>query len=372
MSPLRTSRTFLRALTLAALVCGLLGSSAADAAGSATLASAKGDVKVRAPKAKSYAAIQKGADVADGSRLKVGDDGEAVVRFADGTETTVRAKTEIIVRAPAKDEKQPAAAVVFFGRVWSNVAKASGGQNSFEVRSANAVAGVRGTKFEVGVADDGSTRVVVSEGTVAVEGEDAGEVPVGGGYEVESDSAGKLEGKKKAAKDADWAGWFSKRAKQLEKNGLAVAKSLDGRLNAKKAKVEKLVKQQKALRQTIERLEADKAKGADTDAELQQTLEELERVTARLEDMKQRLEGSFGLFERWNTIAQRGGMQGGGEVQRMAADIAKIAADFADMIEEGTDQSEEGMDELMDEMKDVKGAKKKNRPKDSAGDELFR
>lgn len=369
MSIARTSRTSSLVLVLA---WGLFGATVAEAAGSATLASAKGDVKARAPKAKSYAAVQAGAALADGSRLKVGDDGEALVRFADGTETTVRAKSEIIVRAPAKDDKQPAAAVVFFGRVWSNVAKASGGQNSFEVRSANAVAGVRGTKFEVGVADDGSTRVVVTEGTVAVEGEGEDEVPVGGGYEVESDHGGKLAGKKKAPKDADWSGWFSKRAKQLEKNGLAVAKSLDGRLNQKKAKVEKLVKEQKALRQQIERLEADKAKGADVDGDLQDKLEALEKVTARLEDMKQRLEGSFGLFERWNTIAQRGGMQGGAEVQRMAADIQKIAADFADMIEEGTDQSEEGMDELMDDMQDVKGAKKKNRPKDSAGDELFR
>jgi exonuclease VII small subunit len=333
----------------------------------------RGDVKVRGPKDKSYSAASKGASLADGTRLKSGDDGEATIRFGDGTESTLRAKSEIIVRAPGKQEKEPNAVVLFFGRVWSKVAKASGAKESFEVRSANAVAGVRGTDFEVGVADDGSTRVVVKEGAVAVEGgeEDGKETRVNGGYEVESDNGGKLADRKKAPGDPDWAGWFSKRAKEMEKQGLKVAKALDGRLNAKRAKVEKLVAQQKSLRKEIERLEAAKENGADTGAELNAKLAELERVTERLEDMRARLEGSFGLFERWDAMAKGGGMQGGGEVSKMASDIAKIAADFADMIEEGTDQSEEGMDEMMDDMKDVKGAQKKQRPKKNSGDELF-
>lgn len=359
-------------LLLPVFCASMFASGAAFAEGSAKLISAKGDVRTRGAKEKSYSAVSKGASIADGSRLRTGEDGEAVLRFDDGTESTLRAKSEIIVSANKKEDQEPNGITLFFGRLWSKVAKASGGEETFEVRSANAVAGVRGTQFEVGVADDGSTRVVVTEGKVDVGGEDEGKpTNIGAGYEIESDSDGKMDGRKKFGGDADWNGWFSKRAKQMEKQGLKVAKALDGRLNRRKAKVEKLVAEQKQLRQTIEKLEAQKAQGADVDDQLQTKLDELERVTARLEDMKVRLEGAFGLFERWGAMAKQGGMQGGEEVSRMSSDIAKVAADFADMIEEGTDMSQEGMDEMMEDMKDVRGAQKKQRPKQNAKDELF-
>jgi len=351
----------------------LLFAGTAYAQASAKLIAAKGDVKTRGPKEKTYTAVSKGASIENGARVRTGDDGEATLRFDDGTESTVRAKSEIIVDVHQKKESEPNAITVFFGRLWSKVAKASGGEQTFEVRSANAVAGVRGTQFEVGVADDGSTRVVVSEGKVDVGGEDEGGKPtnISAGYEVETDNGGGMGGSKKTSGDPDWAGWFSKRAKEMEKQGLKVAKALDGRLNQRKAKVEKLVAQQKALRKEIERLEASKSHGEEVDDQLQAKLSELERVTARLEDMKARLEGAFGLFERWGAIAQRGQMQGGEEIVRMSSDIARVAADFADMIEEGTDMSQEGMDDMMDDMRDVKGAQKKQRPKKNAKDELF-
>jgi ferric-dicitrate binding protein FerR (iron transport regulator) len=335
---------------------------------SVRLAGAKGDVEVRGPKEKSFSAARSGSDIADGSRLKTGDDGEAQLKFPDGTESTVRAKSEIIVRAVASGSKEPNAVILFFGRLWSHAAKASGAGESYEVRSANAVAGVRGTKFEVGVADDGSTRVIVTEGAVGVGGDDdkSGPVNVSSGYEIESNGEGRLAGSKKAAQDPDWDGWFSKRARELEKNGLAVARDLDGRLNERRAKLKRLVAEAKQYRQQIEQLEKQKKGGADVNAQLQETLGKLEKTTARLEDMKRRLEGAFGMFERWGDMANRGMMQGGGEMKKMVSDVQKMAAEFADMIEEGTDMSQEGMDDMMHDMKNTKPKKQK-----SAKDELF-
>ena len=54
------------------------------------------------------------------------------------------------------------------GNVWANVTKALGGEARFEVKTENAVAGVRGTTFRVDASKDKSCVVKVYSGTVAV------------------------------------------------------------------------------------------------------------------------------------------------------------------------------------------------------------
>lgn len=348
--------------------CLFLGLHPRAAGASTELREHKGDVSVRLPQEKGYAPASSGAVLPEGTRLRTGQDGEATIRFEGGEESKVRPRSEIIVRASSSSEGRTSGIVLFFGRVWSKIAKSAGAGNTFEVRSANAVAGVRGTEFEVGVADDGSTRVIVGDGVVAVEGDDAASpVEVARGWEIEGSSAGHLDGRKKAEQKPDWDGWFSARAKQLEKQGIRVARDLEGRLNRRREKVEALLKEQRGLRKAIEALEVKKETGSKVDGELKEKLSALERVTSRLEDMKARLHGAFGLFARWGALARKGGMDGAEDLGKMSDNIAKVAADFADMIEEGTDQSEEGMDDMLDDMK--KG--KKDRPTKNAGDELF-
>ncbi len=339
--------TTMRGIGLAALLSVWLAAPAF--AGNATVEALSGSVKIRPPGAQNYDSVARGQKLQHGARVKTGKDGRATLKFEDGSKVEVRPESEILVRAPETAQK-PNGVLLFFGRVWSKVTKSAGGSNSFEVQSANAVAGVRGTDFEVGVADDGSTRVVVSNGKVTVEGDDQGGSELGPGDEVESDGEGELSKKKRSGKDADWNGWFAARAKALEKEGLKVAKNLDGRLERRRAKVEALVKEQRALRKQIESLEAQRAEGADVEADLQDALAKLERVTERLQDMEARLQSAYGMFERWGAVAEKGGMDGAEELGRMAHNIARVAADFADMIEEGTDQSEEGMDEMLQEM----------------------
>jgi len=60
------------------------------------------------------------------------------------------------------------------GNVWANVTKALGGEARFEVKTENAVAGVRGTTFRVDASKDKSVVVRVYSGTVAVA---AGAIP---------------------------------------------------------------------------------------------------------------------------------------------------------------------------------------------------
>ncbi len=54
------------------------------------------------------------------------------------------------------------------GKVWAKVKKAVGGEEKFEVKTENAVAGVRGTIFRVDYREDKATVVKVYSGAVAV------------------------------------------------------------------------------------------------------------------------------------------------------------------------------------------------------------
>ncbi len=345
-SPMRALRLLI--IPLAGLIFGL--PDVATAAGpTARVVTVAGDVKGRPPKSEAYGRLTDGDRVPYGSRIRTGAKGQATLLFDDGTQVKVRAQSEVLVRPRPK--KEVSGVVLFFGRVWSKVAKSVGGKTSFEVESANAVAGVRGTEFEVGVADDGSTRVRVTEGTVAVHGDtNPNTVPISAGFEVQSDTAGSLAKRSKSKRNPNWEGWFSKRARVLQKRGLKVARHLEGRLDKRKSKVQRLVRKMRALKGEVEALEKRARSGADVQRELQSKLQELEKVTARLEDMKDRLQAAFGMFERWGEVAAKGSMQGSEQVSALAQDVRKVAKEFADMIEEGTDLSEDGMNDMMDEM----------------------
>lgn len=360
--------SFFRHLLFSAVV--LAGSvSAASAAPTVLLKASKGDVQVRVPGAKAYASVDQGARLSNGTRLRTGAGAEATLIYDDGSQARVHPKSEIIVRASNKPKTNPNGAVLFLGRIWSKVAKSAGGDTSFEVRSANAVAGVRGTEFEVGVGLDGAAMVRVKEGTVGVEGDDEAPVAeVKGGYTVVSSGVGRLGKVGRAKRKFRWVNFFTRHARQMEKRGLKVARSLDGRLNRRRAKVEKLIAKQRMLRKKVESLGARRKRGENVTREMVATVKQMRKVNARLEDMRARLEGAFGLFERWNEAAQGGKMANAGKIRGMANNIAKIAADFADMIEEGTDLSEEGMDDLMNDMSEGK----MTGPGDSAADELFK
>lgn len=351
--------------------CGLAGLSApvALAADSVVvLRKVVGRVEVRPDPKGDWIAGSDGTTLPDNGRVRTGAAASVAFIFPDGSESRVAERAELVVH-PDREKKQPSGVVLFFGRLWAKVAHRGEGSAGFEVKSANAVAGVRGTEFEVGVADDGSTRVIVSDGRVAVSADaDDKEVDVGAGYEVEGDGQGHLRSRSKAGPDPKWATWFSERAKALEKRGVEVAKNLNGRLDRRRAKVEKLLAEQKSLRQEIERLERQAKMGRPAGTALKTKLEALERVTARIEDMKRRLDAAFGMFERWGEVAGAGRFPGAATLRAMSVDVGKIARDFADMIEEGTDLSEEGMEDMMEDM----GKGKRDRPTRGADEELFR
>jgi hypothetical protein len=95
------------------------------------------------------------------------------VKLADGSVVRLgpTSKAEVQAAAFGKSvEDRNVSAKLLVGKVWANVAKAVGGEQRFEVKTENAVAGVRGTTFRVDAATDRSVVVKVYSGTVAVAG----------------------------------------------------------------------------------------------------------------------------------------------------------------------------------------------------------
>lgn len=103
------------------------------------------------------------------TRLEVKLADESVLRLGPLSRAALQSAT-----FGATVEERRVSAKLLVGQVWANVAKAVGGEARFEVRTENAVAGVRGTTFRVDAAKDRSVVVRVYSGTVAVA---AGAVP---------------------------------------------------------------------------------------------------------------------------------------------------------------------------------------------------
>jgi hypothetical protein len=82
-------------------------------------------------------------------------------------------------------EDRQVSAKLQVGNVWAKVAKTVGGESRFEVKTENAVAGVRGTTFRVDAAQDRSVVVKVYNGTVAVAGTHVPRPEHGAGDEAE-------------------------------------------------------------------------------------------------------------------------------------------------------------------------------------------
>jgi len=93
------------------------------------------------------------------------------VKLGDGSVLRLGPSSKVEVAAAAFGktvEDRNVSAKLLVGKVWANVAKAVGGEQRFEVKTENAVAGVRGTTFRVDAATDKSVVVKVYSGTVAV------------------------------------------------------------------------------------------------------------------------------------------------------------------------------------------------------------
>jgi hypothetical protein len=93
------------------------------------------------------------------------------VTLRDGSALRLGPGSRVALDAAAftkDDDRRQVSVRLLIGNAWANVAKVAGGEARFEVRTENAVAGVRGTTFRVDAAEDQSVVVKVYGGSVAV------------------------------------------------------------------------------------------------------------------------------------------------------------------------------------------------------------
>jgi len=131
----------------------------------------KGDVDSSLDKGTTWTHVKRGAEVASGSLLKTGEGSRAELTFSDGSVVRVGPASQLKVEGAAFDGKSKEVkveATLVAGSAWAKVAKLVGDDSKFQVKTANAVAGVRGTVFRVNVDRDEATVVKVYNGAVAV------------------------------------------------------------------------------------------------------------------------------------------------------------------------------------------------------------
>jgi hypothetical protein len=165
----QTTRFTLAASAAFALV--LSSTSAFAATGAAVATFVKGTVEVGSVEAGPFTKLKRNGDISPGSFVKTGEDSRAELKFVDGSVLRLGPSSVLKVEAGAFDATKKEVkvdATLVGGKAWANVSKLVGSESKFEVRSANAVAGVRGTVFRINVERDAATVVKVYDGAVAV------------------------------------------------------------------------------------------------------------------------------------------------------------------------------------------------------------
>lgn len=117
----------------------------------------KGDVQIENSKTKKSSKAQVNSEVCSGDGITAGKDSRAKVEMVDGNEINISPDTKIILESyefNPEQQKKKVTLNVMFGKVRANVKQkydepdSSGtAQNTFQVKTKTAVAGVRGTDF---------------------------------------------------------------------------------------------------------------------------------------------------------------------------------------------------------------------------------
>jgi hypothetical protein len=170
---------------LIALLCFSFASSAEKKAASteATVTMIEGTAQVFTKEATAGLTLKKGSKLKRGQEVRVGANSKMEIRFPDGTVMRLSEKSRLVMDEVLYDKRTENNNVkvnLAVGKLWANVKKLVTPESRVEVRTSNAVAGVRGTVYRVNVEEDKSALVRVYDGSVYVANppkEEAGKPP---------------------------------------------------------------------------------------------------------------------------------------------------------------------------------------------------
>jgi len=171
---------------LGLLVTAVSAGHARTAADNAVVTMLDGSARVYAKGSPAGTPLKKNDHVHKGQEVRVGERSRLELRFSDGTVMRFSERTTVKMDDLAYDSKTQNKKVrvdMERGKLWASVRKLVTSDSKVEVKTVNAVAGVRGTVYRVNVEDDNSALVKVYDGSVYVDGVQKGEpkeAPAGG------------------------------------------------------------------------------------------------------------------------------------------------------------------------------------------------
>jgi len=115
--------------------------------------------------------IKKGDALRKDQEVKVAEQSRMEIRFPDGTVMRLSEKSHLKLNEFSYNKQTDDKNVkvdLSVGKLWAKVKKLTTPDSAVEVRTSNAVAGVRGTVYRVNVEDDKSALVKVYDGSVYV------------------------------------------------------------------------------------------------------------------------------------------------------------------------------------------------------------
>jgi hypothetical protein len=168
-----------RTFAVAALAAGLLAVAAAAPAAGPAPAGSITFLAGEATRAQGGAKepLKEGSAIFQGDVIETATRTRVELKLSDASVLRLGPLSRVELDAAAfgsSADSRKVSAKLRVGNVWASVTKALGGEARFEVRTENAVAGVRGTTFRVDASTDKSVVVKVYSGTVAVA---AGQIP---------------------------------------------------------------------------------------------------------------------------------------------------------------------------------------------------
>lgn len=362
-----------------ALVLGEVCFAKQDRLGKIT--SLSGTVEVKRTKATQWTNAELTMPVYFGDEVKTLEDGNITITFLDESLMTVHPNTHVALNTIISPLEKRNSVLLFFGRIWNKVRRKIVQMRGYEVQTPTAVLGVRGTEFEAGSYEDGTTLVRVASGGVMVDSE-AAKTTV-----YENQGAQVSLQTKKIQTETDYRPQWKQAEINARKSlfaegkryGVLVHTEIRQRRDSLKVLVDEV--NAKTKERARYRELAKQAKQRGDQVEYQSSMARAREINAEILELNKkiafsgrRLECQFGLFDRYGYLAQHPELSkdfhGREFILEQLDDIEMIRAEFDAMIEEGMKLSMEDMEDLMDEMKEKVDQFRKNREKSDPFEEL--
>jgi len=162
-----------RIVIAAVLITGIFVSMGSADDSAAVVTRLDGSATVFAKGTKKGTPLKKNSKVTKNQEVKVGEKSRLELKYPDGTIMRFAERSVIKMDDITYDNKTRNKKVrvdLGGGKLWANVKKLVTADSRVEVKTVNAVAGVRGTVYRVNVDEDNSAMVKVYDGSVSVTG----------------------------------------------------------------------------------------------------------------------------------------------------------------------------------------------------------